>query len=200
MSDSAQVVFAVVGAVAAAAWVLAAAEWVATLALASWAYRLGPTVLREIHPLPVPREGAEGRWETENAVARLVPPALCLFRFRVRLFGFTLHTPFLVKGTVRWQDSGAVVEGRIPLFPLVFLAMWLIGCTVGGAMLATESETFWVGIGLLAIGWLFPICLALLSIPFEKDRARTAFAEVEALLGAPAQYARDAGSDREEES
>jgi hypothetical protein len=181
MSDAATVLFAVIGGLAAASWFLSVVEWIGTMTLSAFFFRTGIVVFREKRALPTPAAGVGSRLETETAVCRFPGPSLCLFRYRVRLLGFTLHTPFLVKGSVRWDGIWATVEARIPVFPLAFLASWLLGSTAGGAMLIAQNENFWVGIGVLAIGWLFPLALCLLSIPFEIQRARMAFEEIQVV-------------------
>ena len=182
MSDSAAVLFGIIGGIAALAWILMLVEWIGTLALSALVFRTGIVVLRETHALSPPAVRAGGRLETEDAVCRFVGPGHCLFRYRVRLFGFTLHTPFLVKGTARWEGTSVTATGRIPVFPIVFLVAWALGFTLGGAILIRGDESVWIGIGLLLVGWVFALAMCLVSIPFEIQRARLALEEIQEVL------------------
>ncbi len=133
MSDSAAVLFGIVGGIAALAWILMLVEWIGTLALSALVFRTGIVVFREIQAVPSPAVGGGGRFETPSAVCKFVGPGYCLFRYRVRLFGFTLHTPFLVKATGRWEGPSVTATGRIPVFPIVFLVAWALGFTARGS-------------------------------------------------------------------
>lgn len=178
--------FAVLGSLAGLFWLLFVIEWIGTLRLSPWAFRFGPVVIRETYSLSLPLDSCRARSGDETARAdwRLVGPTFCLFRFRVRLLGPTLHTPFLVKGAIQGQEvtprqgAPAQVVGRLPLFPLLFLLVWLIGCTAGGIMMVIDGQPLGVSIALLAIGWLFPPAICLASIPYEIGRARDALEEL----------------------
>ena len=105
MSGSVTASFAVFGGIAAVCWLLAVVEWIGTLRLSRWVFRLGPVVFRDTQAPSLPPYRGDGRDETESACWRLAGPNLCLFRYRVRPFGATLHTPFLVKGTILQKDD-----------------------------------------------------------------------------------------------
>jgi hypothetical protein len=175
----------IIGGIAGLAWILTIVEWIGTLCFSALVFRIGIVVFRETQALPPSPIGSDDRLETDNAVYRSAGPNCWLFRFRVRIFGFTLHTPFLVKGTARWEGTSVTTTGRIPVFPIVFLVAWALGFTAGGVMVIRSDESAWLGIGLLLLGWLFALGLCLISIPFEIQRARLAFEEIHEALSSP---------------
>ncbi len=49
-------------------------------------------------------------------------------------------------------------------------------------MLIRGDESVWIGIGLLLIGWVFALAMCLVSIPYEIQRARLAWEEIQEVL------------------
>jgi hypothetical protein len=176
------------------AWVVGVASWFLGLAesLGMWrfkplAFRLGLVGLREDRVLPNPygRLPVGEPFETQNGKFILTPQDGCLFRSRFQRFGFRLHTPFPMKGSVRWVGDHAHIECRIPMFPMVFMAAWIVGWTTGLIMLiVSEGEGAGAAIGLafFAIGVGAVVAMTALSIRFERGRAVKLVAELEARL------------------
>lgn len=183
--DAVVVFLVVVGAVAGVSWLLLVVEWMGTLSFSRGLFGMGPVVFRAALRAMPRLDLCEDRGETATSTWRRVSPGCCLFRYRVRLFGATLHTPFLIKGVLRCNGASSGVEGRLPFFPLMFLAAWLVECTAGGVLVLTRPEAapLPAGIGLLLLGWGFPAALCLLSIPYEIGRAQTALADLVSVLG-----------------
>jgi len=112
VSEATRTIVIAFGAVAGICWLLTVAEWVSTLSLRRWVFQMGPVVVREVQPGHLPPCVATERDATQHARWRSIGPALLVFRYRVRLFGATLHTPFLVKGAIRPLGDRTMVEGR----------------------------------------------------------------------------------------
>ena len=183
------VVFGAAWVTGVAAWFLAVAEGIGVWRFGSWAYRLGPCVLRESRQLPLPSGivPMTEPFETANGRFKLVGPDHCLFRGRLGFFRIRLNTPFPIKGSIRWRGAQAEVEGRIPLFTSLFFAAWLVGWGAGGVMaMASQGGGLLAGLGFLLLGWAFAGGMAALSIPLELRRARRILQELHVRLGAPA--------------
>jgi hypothetical protein len=170
------------------AWFLAVAESIGVWRFGSWAYRLGPCVIRESRPLPSPSGVVPlaDVFETANGKFKLIAPDHCLFRGQLGLFRVRLNTPFPVKGSIRWRGVHAEVEGRIPLFTTLFFAAWFVGWGVGGVMAMLSPSGPLAGLGFLLFGWAFAGGMVALSIPLELRRARRVLNELHTHLGAPA--------------
>ena len=100
MSDSAAVLFGIVGGIAALAWILMLVEWIGTLALSALVFRTGIVVFREIREVPSPAVGGESRFrDTERGlqIRRTRLLSLQVSRPPVRL-----HPPHAVSGEGHW--------------------------------------------------------------------------------------------------
>jgi len=95
-----------------------------------------------------------------------------------RRFGWTglVHTPFPLKGTIRWTGPVGFIEGRLPIGPVVFWAAWLGAWTVLWAFLtSSEGTRGWAG---LVLGWAFAALIIVVSIWIEKRTLRTVIREI----------------------
>ena len=148
-------------------------------------FRYGVRVWQEARALPLPTRAVGSAFETRHGKFKFVDPQLCLFRWRMGWFSFDVHTPFQIKGSVRWNGSQATVEGRIPVFTTLFMAAWLVGCTVGGATMTLQPEGLVGGLGFLLLGWSFGALMCFIAVPFEVRRAKRILSEYEAHVTAP---------------
>lgn len=157
--------------VGAAAWFLSLAEAIATWRFWGWAYRLGPCVLRETRP-SARQSGivAVGQTlETPHGKFKLVQANRFLFRARAGAFG--AWTPFPVMGSLQAHERHSEVEGRIPLFPTLFVGAWLVGWSGGSTLALATPGGRWVGFGFLLVGVGVGALMAFL-IRLEVRRAR----------------------------
>ena len=180
-SESVSVVLFVAAVVAGiASWFLGIAEFIGMWRFWPWVFRTGIRVLRETHSINVPIMRIDSVFETESGWCKFVAPRLCLFRCRMHWFGLDWHTPFPIKGSVRWDGTRANVEGPIPLFSTVFFGAWVIAWTVGGNWAVLHE--FVAGMSFLVLGWLFAGGICLFSISFEIRRAQRILGELEEAL------------------
>lgn len=127
--------------------------------------------------------------KTRNGKFKFVGRQECLFIEKFQLFAFRLHTPFPIKGKIRWTDGSAKIEGRLPLGTTLFIVAWLVGWTAGAVGLyAQDASTYldpavllFSGIFLL-LGWGFAAGMYMLSVPHEIRRARSMVEELRAYL------------------
>jgi hypothetical protein len=172
-----------------ASWFLAVAESIGMWRFSGWVFRSGLVVLAEerIVPNPSGRLPSHETIETANGKFRFVGPSECLFRSQFRMFTFQVHTPFPLKGSIRWSGDHAHIKGRIPIFTAVFIGAWLVGWTAGSLMaIASGSEGAGFGVPFLVIGFAAVGGTTAFSLPFEKRRSRSLVGELEALISTPA--------------
>jgi hypothetical protein len=163
--------------------VLAAAggvvEWIGVLRFSPWAYRVGPLALRENRRIAVPPASIGEVFETEKGRFKLVEPDTCLFHPRTRWL--SILDSFAVAATITWRsgDGEATIEGRIPVFTMVFMWLWAIGWIAAGYYVVyTQGDPF-VGWGIAASA---PIALGgawYYLVPLEAARAMRVFGELE---------------------
>jgi hypothetical protein len=164
-------------------WFLIIVESIGMWRFWPWVFRTGIRVFNETHSLAVPTLVIGSEVETDSGKFKAIALGICLFRFRrPRWFSFVLHTPFPIKGSVRWDGTLARVEGRIPVFTTLFLAAWLLGWTVGGFMAVFQGKEYTLGIGVTLLGWAIIAGMSVFSIPFEIRRARKVFCELQTTL------------------
>jgi hypothetical protein len=176
-----------------AAWVAGVASWLLALRefIGMWrfwprVFGTGIRVLQETRSLPLPTLTVGSEFETKSGKFKIIAPQLCFFRRRMRWLDFDVHTPFPIKGSLRWNGSRAAIEGRIPVFTTLFFAAWLVGWTIGTAIAAFEPGQLVGGGAFLFLGWAFAAGMCLLSIPFEIRRAKRILREFEAQVAGPA--------------
>lgn len=181
--------------VGAASWFLAIAELIGMWRFSGWVFRSGLVVLAEdrIMPNPSGRLPSHETIETTHGKFRFVGPSECLFRSQFRRSGSRVHTPFPLKGSIRWSGDHADIKGRIPIFTVVFLGAWLVGWTAGAWMtISSGSDGAGMGIAVLLIGFAAVGGLTAFSLPYEKRRSRSLVRELEALISSPAAQQGDA--------
>jgi hypothetical protein len=107
-----------------------------------------------------------------------------LFRRKERLFGYRWHTPFPMKGRVRWEGRDAVIEGRLSLGGILFYCAWLLGITIWCVITWNDPATQawalapWILVG----GWLFGAAIVLWSAWYETKLARRIVGELTQAL------------------
>ena len=69
------------------------------------AYGLDLRVLDQVVKLPQPRLLRDSGGERTTGKFKVAQPDTCLFRPALRIFAFELHTPFPIKGVLRWGES-----------------------------------------------------------------------------------------------
>ena len=69
------------------------------------AYGLDLRVLDQVVKLPQPRLLRDSGGERTTGKFKVAQPDTCLFRPAFRIFAFELHTPFPIKGVLRWGES-----------------------------------------------------------------------------------------------
>ena len=162
-----------------ASWFLAIVESIGMWRFWPWVFGTGVRVWTENSSLPLQTMGIGSEIETESGKFKVVSPDLCLFRWRMRWFSFNIHTPFPIKGSLRWDGYRTIIEGRIPLFPILFFAAWLIGWTSGGVMVGLQSGISFDNVCSTLLGLAFVAGMFGFSIPLEMRRAREVLSEYE---------------------
>jgi len=149
------------------------------------AFKWGRLALKESSSLPVDTSGIEpGRvYKTRIGQFRFLKPPECLFCPKFEIFTLRVHTPFPVKGRIRWRNGVATIEGRIPLGSTVFVGAWLVGLTAASLRVGpTGSEVALASLGFLALGWLSAGALYFGSLRIELHRARKIIDEIRAQV------------------
>ena len=138
-----------------------------------WVFGSCLCIWRETRALPPLSQALGSTIETEHGKATVVEPRLCLFRRKFA--AFDIRTPFELKGSIRWNGGMATVEGRISIFAMVFLPLWLAAWTIFGYGASRSFPD-----GFTVMGWVFVAGTCLFSIPFEIRRAKNVLVELEA--------------------
>lgn len=146
------------------------------------AFRWGRLVLKESRFFPVRTSAMEpGRvYTTAIGQFKFLSSRECLFCPKFEVFALRVHTPFPIKGRIRWGNGIATVEGRVPLGATVFLGAWLIGWTTGLRFGATEPGVALASLAFVALGWLSAGALYFGSLWVELRRARKIVDEIRA--------------------
>jgi len=168
-----------------ALWLLAIGESVGMWRFWPRVFEIGVRVLQEARSLPLPTLAVGSEFETKSGKFKIIAPQLCFFRMRMSCMNADLHTPFPIKGSLRWNGSRVAIEGRIPVFTTLFLAAWLVAWTIGMAIVASKPGNLVGGVAYLFLGWAFTAGICLLSIPFEIRRAMRILREFEAQVSGP---------------
>src|SRR5262249_31971162 len=170
---------------AVASWLLGIGESIGMWRFWPRVFETGFRVLQEARSLPLPTLAVGSEFETKSGKFKIIAPQLCFFRRGMSWLNVDFHTPFPVKGSLRWNGSWAVIEGRIPVSTTLFLAAWLVGWTIGMAIVASKPGNLVGGLAYLFLGWTFTAGICLLSIPFEIRRATRILREFEAQVSGP---------------
>lgn len=155
------------------------AEWIGVLRFSAWAYRIGPLVLRQSKPIAIPPAEINHVFETEKGRFKLVEPNVCLFHPRTRWL--SILDAFAVACTMTWspEDGEATVEGRIPLFTMVFMWFWAIGWVAAGYYVVyTQGDPF-IGWGVAASAPMALVGAWYYLVPLEAARAIRVLGELE---------------------
>src|SRR5438876_11994945 len=70
--------------------------------------------------------------------------------FRRRFSLFEMRTPFSVKGRIRWERDTMIAEGRLPVGPVAFVAIWELAWTAGCVLMAIHDGR-WRALWALAV-------------------------------------------------
>lgn len=149
------------------------------------AFRWGRLVLKESFPFPLHTSVIEpGRvYKARIGQFRFLNSRECLFCPKFAIFPLRVHTPFPVKGRIRWSNGGATIEGRIPLGSTVFVGAWLVGLTAGSLRFGgAEPGVALAFPGFIALGWLSAGGLYFGSLWIELRRARRIVDEIRAQV------------------
>ena len=136
-------------------------------------------------PLPVYISHLQQVIKTENGKFKFVNEKECLFFERLKLWPFRFHTPFPLKGKIRWRNGIAEIEGRIYLGISGFLGSWLIIWTAMAFMILVSDPAAFFGdvvLSIFILGWLIAGGTYFLSIPYEIRRAKSVVAELKEYL------------------
>jgi hypothetical protein len=87
-------------------------------------FRTGFLVLQETRSIPLPTPAVGSEFETKSGRFKIIAPQLCFFRRRMHWL--SVFMPFSIKGSLRWNGSGMEVEGRFPVFSILFFAAWIV--------------------------------------------------------------------------
>jgi hypothetical protein len=193
---------------------LAALEFLGTLFFWPWVYRLGLCIWRESRCLHAPTAGTGETFETATGRFVVVEPGVCRFRWKRHLSGSDAPSPFAIKGTLRWQGDQVTVEGRMPVFPLLFVCFALaVYVDSIWALYAANPDGSLVGAAfavLVVVGVAIGVCLFL--IHQEVSNAKRALRECwgqteqdpsdarERSIDQFGQIHRNSGSDEPDES
>src|SRR5579862_1219750 len=118
--------FLVAWCIGVACFFLAIVEAVGMLCFWGWTFGMGVRIWQDRSSLHPPAAETGAIIETENGKFKVLAPTVCIFRIKMPTFGFHVHTPFPIKGTLRWDGNGSTIEGRIPIFTTLFLCTWLV--------------------------------------------------------------------------
>jgi hypothetical protein len=138
-----QVGFALLFALFVAAWVLSIGEAIGMWRFWPRVYGTGVRALHETRSLPLPTLATGSEFETKSGKFKIIAPEFCLFRPHMSRDDVHVYTPFLVKGSLRWNGDRATIEGRLPVYPALFIAAWLVGFTTGMAKEVSKGNLDW---------------------------------------------------------
>jgi len=162
-------------------WLLSIAELIATNRFSEWPYSKGLRVLNYETTLSLPTCIEEKVIDLKDVKAKIINEHKIFFRQKMKLFGFKISTPFPIKGVILHKEGKWIVDGRLPIFTVVFIVAWLFGWSVGGISSIVKSN-FNEGISSLLMGWLVAAILVVISVPVEKRRAKLAVKEIETYV------------------
>ncbi len=183
------IVFCAAWGIGVLSWFFILFESIAVHRFAYLPFGFGKLVYLESEAIPLPAESIHMQQviKTENGKFKFVSQKECLFFQKIKWWGFRLHTPFPLKGKIRWRNGIAEIEGRIPLGTSVFLGAWVIGWTAGALMLlGSDSAAFFISaLGVFIAGWVFAGGMYFLCVPYEIRRAKRIVTELKEYLSQP---------------
>ena len=171
-------------AIAGASLAIIVVEVIGTWRFAPTVYRLGLTLQRRtvaLAPPPPPGSLIQVSGDTPG-LAKVVALDLCLFRSQFRLLGFHLHTPFPLRGSIRWEAGSGLLELRLPIGTSVFMAGWLIAWAGGSFMLPAGAAGQMGGVGMFVLGLAIVVGIVAFSLSVELMRAQQIFEGLAAQL------------------
>ena len=154
-------------------------EMLATNRFFPGAFRWGLRVFRVELALPrnaqrVPRQDLQ----TATSIVRFAGPDECFFRSRSDAPGSRPFTPFALRGRIRWEGPRAVVEGRLPITPLIFFLCGIIAFGGFAILSAGDLTAIFLLLAVPAACWW--------GIRVEIGRTRVAADEIAATLAGQA--------------
>lgn len=177
------------------AWVLGVASWFGAVIESIGMWRFWPSVFRfglmaieepcRLERI-APMAGQSACIETQSGVFWVLSETECLFRSKIAMFGFRIHTPFPLKGSISWVGAQATIRGRVPVGPSLFLGFWLMGWTASAAMtLSAKAGSAMIAMPPLVLGFAMVGGMVAFSIPLERNRLRQLVEELKARSPAP---------------
>jgi hypothetical protein len=149
--------------------------------LHSWPYHFGPVakVIEEEVECP---GGLSMLADVKSTLVtfRVLKDLRCVFRRSWFPFEFRVHTSFEIKGTMSWSGGRLTIIGRYPLGAALCLLAWVDGWTVFGVFILSQGD--FLGLALLAFGWIFASILWIPSRYLELKRFATIAGEVRTIL------------------
>jgi hypothetical protein len=137
------------------------------------AFQRGSIILLAKRALPRPdaAEFSQEKIVTPSGQFRFTTPAELVFCPRFHWFALRVHTPFPIKGRIRFGQNYADIEGRLPLGSSLFFAGWVALWSVPLFLLFTGRGSVRETLPLVACGWAFALGLVGVSIVVERRRA-----------------------------
>lgn len=100
-------------------------EYLATIYLWSFVYRFGIPVWREARQLPRMPSGLNKAFRTTSGAFRPLSENACIFTL-LPLSARDLMSGTGLKSTIRWEESSATIEGRIPVSETLLLPTMIV--------------------------------------------------------------------------
>jgi hypothetical protein len=160
-------------------WFFAVVEMVAGALFARWAFNTGIVALRASDASAVPQGSAPTEGATEHGKFRRLEDGRILVRAKWPMFGFRIHTPFPLRGTVRFADGKATLEARAPLGPMAFFGLILLS-SLGSIVnpRGTVADVFWI----FAAFAIAVTLMIVFSFSVERPRMLRAYREMLSAL------------------
>ena len=161
-------------------WLFQLIEMIGWLRVKPWAFQLGFKVMAEPTMVPLPRAAMMIDLETENGKFDVAGSHLGLFRRKEYWYGFRFHTPFPIKGVLRWDGPTPVVEGRIPVMPVVIAGVIAVSwITYAVPVILRDGSAGDIALAIAVLIFIVGVCG--IDILVEIQRARKILGELQDL-------------------
>lgn len=122
--------------------------------------------------------------ETLSGKFKVINDSTALFRYNYPLISFyKINTPLSFKGVIELKEGRAIISGRIPLAPSIFIFTWLLAWTVIGLYIILFTDIRLYGLVIFFGGYIFLGATLGSSYFLEKKRFEAVFNEIKQSLG-----------------
>jgi len=170
--------------VAALAWSFGVVELVATALMRTFVFYIGKKVVdfEERVSLITDNVITSRIFETDSGKFKFVDSQKCVFREKIQLFSFRIHTPFSLKGCVEFKNGTAKIEGRLPVGATLFFCMWLVRWATGCIGASIQGEGSMLSLLMLLFGWGVAALMYFPSVALERKRLLVVYDEMKQHL------------------